>query len=111
MIKMVYCIRKKCEMSSEEFLYHWREVHGPLGSRVPGVKRYVQNYVVLDEGRIMQSFDGIVELWFESLDALLLAKRSVEWKTLLEDQRNFADHDNELYFLCEEYEVGTKLLS
>ena len=34
-------------MTVEAFQRHWREVHGPLGARVPGLRRYVQSHTRL----------------------------------------------------------------
>jgi len=38
MIKLVYCITRRHGMSLEEFSRYWREVHGPIGRRIPGLR-------------------------------------------------------------------------
>jgi uncharacterized protein (TIGR02118 family) len=46
--------RRKPGMSVEAFQSHWRQVHGPLGASVPGLRRYVQSHTRLsayDRGR------------------------------------------------------------
>lgn len=105
MIKLVCCIRKKCEVSSEEFLDRWRRSHALIGSRIPGVLKHVQNYVVIDGNAAEHSFDGIIELWFESLESLLQAQQSAEWKRMQADQKEFTEHGIGSFFLCEEYEI------
>src|SRR2546427_3904549 len=40
--KMIACLRKRPELSPEQFRKHWREVHGPLVAAIPGNRRYVQ---------------------------------------------------------------------
>ena len=42
MIKLVYCITKKPGMTDEVFFHYWEHVHGPIGARIPGVRRLVQ---------------------------------------------------------------------
>jgi uncharacterized protein (TIGR02118 family) len=43
MIKLVYCFRKRAGMTDAEFDSYWRDVHGPLGARIPGLRRLVQS--------------------------------------------------------------------
>jgi uncharacterized protein (TIGR02118 family) len=105
MIKMVYCIKKKCELSSEEFFDRWTHAHAQMGSRIPGVKKHVQNFVVLHEGGIGQTIDGIVELWFESLDSLIQAQQSLQWREVIVDQEEFTEPGHGMMFLCEEHEI------
>lgn len=62
MTKMVVVLHKKDGMSREDFRAYWRDVHGPIGARMPGVRKYVQNHVVADGA----PFDGIAEMWFDS---------------------------------------------
>src|SRR5262245_7733206 len=65
MIKLVYCFTRKPHMSQADFSRYWGEVHGPIGLRIPGVRRLVQS-VALHDSRDTQppSFDGMAELWF-----------------------------------------------
>src|SRR5208282_3182805 len=35
MIKLVYCIAKKPGMTDVEFFDYWKNVHGPIGARIP----------------------------------------------------------------------------
>lgn len=45
MIRQFGLIRKRQDISIEQFHYHWREIHGPLGlSALPTVRRYIQNH-------------------------------------------------------------------
>jgi uncharacterized protein (TIGR02118 family) len=69
-----------------EFSEHWYEVHGPLGAKLPGLRRYVQNHAVPEANSIRaMTHDGWSELWFDDLDALRRAYRSPEWQALRED--------------------------
>ena len=81
MVKLVFCIRRLPALSREEFQRYWRETHGPLvrrHARVLRIRRYVQSHTLehpmnaaLAESRgAPDAFDGVAELWWDSLDDL-----------------------------------------
>jgi hypothetical protein len=43
MIKLVYCLTKKPGMTDTAFFHYWHHVHGPIGARIPGLRRLVQS--------------------------------------------------------------------
>jgi uncharacterized protein (TIGR02118 family) len=103
MVKLVYCFTKRRDLSVEEFSRYWREVHGPIGARIPGVRRLVQSLAIHDSrDAFALSFDGMAELWFDDIDALLFARSSAEWKAATEDECHFKDRDRTAYFLADE---------
>ena len=101
MIKVVYCISKKPGMTGADFFRYWREVHGPIGAKIPGLKRFVQSHAVR-----AGDYDGMVELWFENIEALLAARQSPEWQASTEDETNFIDHKKVAYFVSTEHEIA-----
>ena len=105
MIKLVYCITRRPDLSPEEFYRYWRDVHGPIGAAIPGVKRLVQSQRVEVPGDRRGDFDGMVELWFDSIEALLRARQSEEWRRSTDDEKHFIDHSKVAYFVSEEREV------
>lgn len=90
MVKLVYCLRRKPGMTREEFGRYWAEVHGPLGARIPGLRRLVQSHG-LDLPGGPSDFDGIAELWFDDLPSLQAARGSPEWAASTADETNFVD--------------------
>jgi uncharacterized protein (TIGR02118 family) len=109
MIKLVYCITRRRDLSREDFLKYWREVHGPIGARIPGVKRLVQSHAIEIGGDTRRGdFDGMAELWFESVEALLSARHSEEWRNSTADEANFIDHSRVAYFVSEEHDVTAR---
>ena len=46
MIKVVGLLTRKPEITHEQFVKHWLEIHGPLAHAVPGIRRYVQSHIV-----------------------------------------------------------------
>jgi uncharacterized protein (TIGR02118 family) len=119
-IKLVFCLRRLPEMSREDFQRHWREQHAPLvreAAPALGVRRYVQVHTLthpaneaLRRGRGgPEEYDGVAELWFDSLDALAAAGATPEGRAagrrLLEDERRFIDLARSPLWIAEEHHV------
>lgn len=106
MIKLVYCISKKPGMSDEDFFNYWKHVHGPIGAKIPGLRRLVQSRrLTIPQDKHPPTFDGMAELWFDSIEALLSARRSPEWKKSSDDEIHFIDASRTAYFVSEEHVV------
>lgn len=108
MIKVVYCFCRRPDLSPAEFSRYWRDVHGPIGARIPGLRRLVQSLAIHDprDGRA-PGFDGMAELWFDDFDALLRARSSAEWQASTSDEHHFIDHSRTAYFVAEERRIET----
>jgi uncharacterized protein (TIGR02118 family) len=106
MIKLVYCISRKRDLTPEEFRRYWRDVHGPFGARIPGLRRLVQSYTVHLPGDVRgPDFDGMAELWFDDASSLLAARQSPEWRAAAADEAHFIDATRVAYFITEERDV------
>ncbi len=106
MIKLVYCITKRPGMSQAAFSDYFRNVHGPIGRRIPGLRKFVQSHALPQGGDARPpDFDGMAELWFDDMAALLAARRSPEWAASGADEANFIDSSRVAYFLSEEHEI------
>ncbi len=106
MIKLVYCIAKKPGLADQEFFLYWKDIHGPVGARIPGLRRLVQNHRRTVPGdKHNPDYDGMAELWFDDVDALLAARQSPEWKATTDDETNFIDHSKVAYFVAEEHVI------
>ncbi len=106
MVKLVYCITKKAGLTDDEFFRYWENVHGPIGARIPGVRRMVQSHRIAVPGdQHRPDYDGMVELWFNDAEALLAARRSPEWQASSEDEEEFIDHTRVAYFVTEEHVI------
>lgn len=107
MIKVTYALRRRSELSREDFQRYWRETHAPLvreRAGVLGIRRYVQAHTIatpLDDalrdsrGGSVEPYDGVAELWWESVDELAASMSTPEGaqaaRELLEDEANFID--------------------
>ena len=87
MVKAIYLIRRKPGMSHEDFHRYWREVHGAIASRIPGLRRYVQCHAMQDGSE----YDGAAEAWFDDMDAVRRAVASEEYATARADEARFID--------------------
>ena len=90
MIKSISLLTRKPELTHEQFVKHWLEIHAPLAHAVPGLKRYVQSHIVAERTRpdiptTEVAVDGVAELWFDDRAAMDRANASPEAKRLHDD--------------------------
>lgn len=120
MVKLVYVIRRREGLSAEEFRRYWLEVHAPKVINVAKdirARRYVQSHTLdtalnqaFAESRGLSPFyDGITEVWWDSLDDLMAGASTPEgsaaYEMLLEDEREFIDFAASTIFMTEEHEI------
>ena len=106
MIKLVFCLRRRPEMSLAEFQRYWRETHAALVKKhAPAlkIKRYVQvhtrdhplNAALRATRPGPEPYDGVAELWWESLEDFTAGATTPEGReaarALLEDEKRFID--------------------
>ena len=106
MIKLTFCLTRLPHLSREDFQAYWRNTHAPLVASVAEtlqIRRYVQlhslpheaNAAVRASREAPPEYDGVAELWFDSLDALAANGQRPEARAaaalLLEDERRFID--------------------
>lgn len=95
MIARFGLLQKNKSLSDEEFDRHWRDVHGPLASKFPGLRHYWQHRVVnkdqfgISHARGRWDVDGFSELHFDSIEAMLEAVSSPNFSGALSDERGF----------------------
>ena len=110
MVKLIYCITKKPGMDDEKFFQYWKNVHGPIGARIPGLRKLVQSHRVKAAGdKRRPDYDGVAELWFDDMQALLASRQSPEWKQSTDDEANFVNHTKVAYLVCEEHIILDKM--
>lgn len=90
MIKVVGLLTRKPELSHEQFVRHWFDIHAPLAHAVPGIRRYVQSHITgtrtrPDVPETDVEIDGIAELWYDDLASFERAAATPEMKALTDD--------------------------
>jgi uncharacterized protein (TIGR02118 family) len=106
LVKGVYQLKRRDGMSVDEFRKYWIEVHGNLGSKLSGLRRYVQSHLI-DEGYLYARphFDGVAQLWFDNADSMRAAFDSPAGKALAEDGPKFIDMSALRMFVAQEHIV------
>ena len=120
MIKLVYCLRKREDVSHESFYRYWLSEHAPLVKSLAsaiGATRYVQSHTTLPvlnelmlKSRGLQApYDGITEVWWEDKAALESGMGSPEGveaqAQLIEDESRFIDFSQSRLFITEEHTI------
>ena len=114
MIRVTYALRRRRDMSSEDFHGYWRERHGPLVASyasVLGIRRYVQTHLLPDDplngtlraayGTSEDLFDGVAELWLNTEADRAAAASSANGReagiALVEDESHFIDFSRSIF--------------
>lgn len=90
MLKFMVVLHKRPDLTREEFRRHLQEIHGPLAKALPGVRRYIQNFVCPDPKRA-PAWDAIVELYFDDWPSMEAAWESPQGAASDADLHAFAD--------------------
>ncbi len=121
MIKIVFCLRRLPGLSEQEFSSYWRHHHAPLVRNAASalrIRRYVQNHylnapeaaaAVAARGSTHEPFDGVAELWWDSMDDVLAVGATKEGRAagrrLLEDEKKFINLGASTLFYATEHIV------
>lgn len=95
MISRIGILTRRDDMSSEQFCDYWRNGHGPLAAKLPGLRRYLQNRVVdstqlaIDHARGDWNVAGFSQLYFDDTSAMNRAVASAEFLPTVPDVRRF----------------------
>ena len=120
MVKLVYILHRRPDLSPEQFHRYWLEDHAPKVRAVAeqiGARRYIQSHTLdtplndafIESRGLSPGCDGITEVWWESLEDLQAAAATPEgaqaFKMLLEDEQQFIDLARSTIFMTEEHEI------
>lgn len=119
MIKLTFCLRRRPDLSPEEFRRYWKEEHGPLvrdRAGMLGIRKYQQVHT-LDEPELHRAlqarnggapppFDGIAEAWVDDVETFRAGTGTAESRQaareLREDEARFIDLPNSPMWLGQE---------
>jgi uncharacterized protein (TIGR02118 family) len=100
-VKVLALIKRKPELSRDEFLHHWEEQHAPLIRDLPGVRRYRQNHAI--KHHIEWPYDGAAEVWFDSVGDVARAFEGPAADAMRVDEEKFVGEI--VWFLVKEHEI------
>lgn len=108
MLKLVMCVKRRADLTREEFDRYWHEQHASLvikhAERL-GIRKYIQTVPFANQAAqsaLQQTrnaspvdFDGCAELWWDDLESHLAARKTPEGlralQELIEDEGKFVD--------------------
>lgn len=100
MIKRVSLIRRRQGMSREAFRAHWTGPHADIVRQLPGVRglRFglVESWTPEEAG-----WDGIGEVWFDSIEAALAAFKTEPFLSMLVEDRKIFMGEAQSCFVTE----------
>jgi len=116
-IKTIACIRRRPDLSVEEFERYWLASHARLIQSLAGtmkMRRYVQSHLLRGDltdlfsgsRNGIEPFDGTAEVWFDAddLSGDMTHAQLEANLAMLEDERNFIDVERSAFFFAVEHE-------
>ena len=120
MIKFVYVVRRRPDVSPDAFRKYWLESHGPLvrkNAEALRARRYVQSHTINTPFNFIAQrprgsaapFDGITEVWWDGIKDMVIAGMTSKGReanrVLAQDEANFCDLPNCSVFFTEEHTI------
>jgi uncharacterized protein (TIGR02118 family) len=93
MTKMIFVARKRADITEDEFITYWQQIHAPLAAAIPGIRQYVI-YPVMWSSSVDPVCDGLSEMWFDSRARLQEGLTSSEGRRMFADLTNFCSRDS-----------------
>ena len=90
-VKLIAFLNRRPDLDAERFGAYWRERHGPLAAKVPGIARYVQCHTTAGIYRAGREprYDGVPISWFADADALRASGATPEYEAVRADEASF----------------------
>lgn len=125
MIKLMFCVRKRADLSDEEFRTFWKDKHGPFIrslAKTIRAKKYIQSHtintplnedLVKSRGLDTPPYDGVTELWWDSMEEFVASISTPEGQEAARQyisdpdvgEVNFIEFSQSRAFLTEEHVI------
>jgi len=106
-VKNVEFVNKRPGMALEPFRKYWRDVHGPIASRIPVLVRYEQNHLAMAEYAAVAQppHDGLAVTWFHSTMDMKRGTAAPEYAITRADEPHFLPDGHLPIIITREHEV------
>ncbi len=112
MVKAVIFIKRRKDLTREQFKEYWLTQHSKLekeNAEKNWVRKIVASFAIEDDSLPEPPFDGMVELYFDSMEDLKRDVQGEQRKIMYADEENFCDHSEEqVVVVTEEYLMAVK---
>lgn len=120
MIKFIYCVRRRPDLTPEAFREYWLKHHAPLVKECAEAMRavrYIQSHTLETQLNALaqrsrgtlEPYDGITELWWNTIEDLTAAWQTPEGQKanqlLTEDEARFCNLPRCSVFFAQEYTI------
>lgn len=112
MVKFTILLRKRADLTHDEFVTYHKTKHAPLFISLPEVQQHVRRYVqchslpIALPGMPPQAYDGLTELWFDNEAAMGQVFMSERYLALVRpDEEKFLDMAGCGFLVCSENPV------
>jgi uncharacterized protein (TIGR02118 family) len=102
MLKFMTVLYRRPDFTADEFRRHLRDIHGPLVERLPGLRRYIQNFAAPDASRKHPGWDAIIEVWWDDYASMQAAWSSPEGAASDADLPRFLDMTRSTWSVVDE---------
>jgi uncharacterized protein (TIGR02118 family) len=109
MLKVDILVHRRPDLSHEQFVEYWRDVHAQLFSSQPVVKQHVRRYVQSrtipnpPNGVRLADYDGIAQVWFDDMNGFHGVFSSQNYRDVIKvDEQKFTDPKRVEFLFSEE---------
>lgn len=112
MVKAVIFIKRRKDLTREQFKQYWLTQHVKLekeNAEKNWVRKIVASFAIEVASMPEPPFDGMVELYFDTIDDLKRDVEGAQRQVMYADEENFCDHSEEqVVVVTEEYLMAVK---
>ena len=92
MINAITIIKKKKDLTYQNFQNYWKNEHAAIVTRSPLVGTYVQSHPIYNDTLTFEdTIDGIAEIWFDDTNAMRSLAATKEYEDIQDDEKVFID--------------------
>jgi uncharacterized protein (TIGR02118 family) len=112
MLKVDILVYRRPDLTHEQFVEHWQNIHAQLFSSQPVVKQYVRRYI---QSRTIPNppndvkvadYDGIAQLWFDDIEGFHGVFSSKNYMDVIRvDEQKFIDPKRVEFLFSEETSI------